>query len=85
MTSSNDDIQPRKPRGPRKRSLSVQGRSTSIFISDEMWKEFQAIAAKQNLTANSLVSKIRSKTKGSLGAAIRMYILNHRIGGTPRL
>lgn len=81
MTSSPDDIAPRSPRGPRKRSLSVQGRSTSIFISDEMWQEFQEIAAQKNVTANRLASEIRSKTKGSLGGAIRMYILNHRVGG----
>jgi predicted DNA-binding ribbon-helix-helix protein len=77
MTASRD--QAPSP-GPRKRSLSVHGRSTSIFISDSMWREFQRLAAAQNLTANRLVTKIRSNTRGSLGAAIRLYIMSHRSG-----
>jgi predicted DNA-binding ribbon-helix-helix protein len=65
----------------RKRSLSVQGKATSIFISDEMWRDFQKLAADQNLTANRLVSIIRARTTGSLGKAIRMYIVNSRVDG----
>ena len=65
----------------RKRSLSVQGKATSIFISDEMWHDFQKLAADQNITANRLVSIIRARTTGSLGKAIRMYIVNSRVDG----
>jgi predicted DNA-binding ribbon-helix-helix protein len=66
-------------RGPRKRSLAVHGKSTSVFISDDQWREFQEIAAARNVTANRLVSEIRAKNRGSLGAAIRMFIVNNRV------
>jgi predicted DNA-binding ribbon-helix-helix protein len=81
MTSSSDEV---TPRGPRKRSLAVHGKSTSIFISDAQWKEFQEIAEARNVTANRLVSEIRSKSRGSLGAAIRLFIVNNRVSGTGR-
>jgi predicted DNA-binding ribbon-helix-helix protein len=85
MTAHEDDTDEHEysPYLARKRSLSIQGRSTSIFISDDMWREFQEIAAAQGLTANRLGTKIKAKTKGSLGAAIRMYVINHRVNGGP--
>lgn len=78
LSSINDnDLPPRK--GARKRSLTVQGRPTSIFIADDMWRDFQALAAQQDMTANRLVSIIRSRSRGSLGQAIRMYVINSRV------
>lgn len=79
MTAPHNDEQPDTV--ARKRSLSVQGKPTSIFISDEMWRDFQKLAADQNITANRLVSIIRARTTGSLGKAIRMYIVNSRVDG----
>jgi predicted DNA-binding ribbon-helix-helix protein len=75
---SDDDLPPQK--GARKRSLTVRGKPTSIFIADDMWREFQALAAEQKMAANRLVSIIRSQSKGSLGQAIRMYVITNRVG-----
>lgn len=79
MTAPQNDEHPATV--ARKRSLSVQGKPTSIFISDDMWRDFQKLASDQGLTANRLVSIIRARTKGSLGKAIRMYIVNSRVDG----
>jgi predicted DNA-binding ribbon-helix-helix protein len=66
-------------RGPRKRSLSVQGRPTSVSLTDEMWQEFRGCAARENLSVNQLVSRIKSRTVGNLNRAIRLYVINERM------
>lgn len=66
-------------RGPRKRSLSVQGRPTSVSLTDEMWQEVRDCAARENLSLNQLVSRIKSRTPGNLNRAIRLHIINERI------
>ena len=68
-------------RGPRKRSLTIQGRSTSISISDEMWDEFRHCAARLSISANQLVSQIKAQKPANLNRAIRLYIINQRVSG----
>jgi predicted DNA-binding ribbon-helix-helix protein len=68
---------PRK--GARKRSLSVRGRATSIAISDSLWFELREMARADGLSANQLVTRIRSSSEGNLGRAIRLYIINRRL------
>jgi predicted DNA-binding ribbon-helix-helix protein len=76
QTFSDDEV---PQRGPRKRSLSVQGRPTSVSLTDEMWQEFRDYAARENLSVNQLVSRIKSRTPGNLNRAIRLYVVNERM------
>jgi predicted DNA-binding ribbon-helix-helix protein len=75
---SDDEV---RQKGARKRSLSVLGKPTSIAISDAMWAELRAVASRDRISANQLVSRIRSGSHGNLGLAIRLYIVNRRMEG----
>ena len=76
QTFSDDEV---PQRGPRKRSLSVQGRPTSVSLTDEMWQEFRDCAAREKLSVNQLVSRIKSRNPDNLNRAIRLHIINERI------
>jgi predicted DNA-binding ribbon-helix-helix protein len=79
QTFSDDEV---PQRGPRKRSLSVQGRPTSVSLTDEMWQEFRDCAAREKLSVNQLVSRIKSRNPGNLNRAIRLHIINERMSET---
>ena len=79
--SLHDDGDEVRQRGPRKRSLSVQGKPTSIALTDEMWQEFRDYAVRHNLSINQLASRIKARTPGNLNKAIRLYIINERLSG----
>jgi predicted DNA-binding ribbon-helix-helix protein len=64
--------------GPRKRSLCVNGKKTSIAITDELWEELKEIAVRDGLSAAQLVGVIRDADPGNLGRAVRLYIINRR-------
>jgi predicted DNA-binding ribbon-helix-helix protein len=66
-------------RGPRKRTISVQGRSTSIALTDALWQEFQDCAEQHGLSLNQLVTRIRADNPGNLNRAVRLYIVNQRM------
>lgn len=77
MSSPLDDEVPQ--RGPRKRSLTVQGRATSISITDDLWDEFRVCADRNGLSLNQLVSQIKGTSSGNLNRAIRLYVINQRM------
>ena len=64
--------------GTRKRSVTVQGRKTSIALTDSLWQELKDIAARDGVSVNHLISCIRGRDKGSLARAIRLHIVNQR-------
>lgn len=66
--------------GPRKRSVNVLGKATSIVLRDQDWEEFQEIARGHGISANELLGRIRKEREGNLGRAVRLHIVNHRTG-----
>lgn len=76
MTSRIDDEI--KIIGARKRSVTLHGKPTSIYISDRDWNELQEIARDAGITAARVVTMIKAKKPANLTSAIRMYIVNHR-------
>jgi predicted DNA-binding ribbon-helix-helix protein len=70
--------------GPRKRSVNVLGKSTSIVLRDQDWEELQQIARGQGISANELLGRIRQEREGNLGRAVRLHIVNHRTGAFRR-
>ena len=80
MTASDivypDDEIPQQ--GPRKRSLTVDGRATSISITDALWDEFRDCAEQRGLSLNQLVSHVKRDRPGNLNRAIRLFIINER-------
>lgn len=67
--------------GPRKRSLTVDGRATSISITDALWDEFRCCAGRRDLSLNQLVSHVKRDRPGNLNKAIRLFIINERTSG----
>lgn len=67
--------------GTRKRSVTVQGRKTSIALTDALWSELKEIAARDGVSVNFLISRIRDRDPGNLARAIRLHIVNQRNPG----
>ncbi len=62
---------------PVKRSLTLDGHSTSVSLEDEFWRAFRDLAARQGKAFNALAAEIdRSRDAGTgLATAIRLCVL----------
>ncbi len=67
--------------GPRKRSVTVNGKATSVSMTDAEWRELGECATSRGLSVNALLSGIKSSNPGNLNRAIRLFIVNARLGG----
>jgi predicted DNA-binding ribbon-helix-helix protein len=61
----------------RKRSIVVDGHSTSITLEDAFWDELAGIARERGVSLNALVSEIDQGLGGSgnLSSALRLHVL----------
>ena len=60
---------------PRKRSIMLNGKRTSIIIQDGLWQELNSIAARRGVRKHQLISEIEANRKaGSLSAAVRRFV-----------
>ncbi len=60
----------------KKRSINILGHSTSITLEDEFWSALKDIAAKQNISINTLISNIdKEHESGNLSSALRVHVL----------
>ena len=63
-----------------KRSIMVEGRTTSISLEQEFWDDLKAIARERNSTLSDLVALINAKRQQTnLSSAIRVFVLEHFI------
>ena len=62
---------------PKKRSILINGHSTSISLEDNFWYAFCEKAAIDNISINRLITEIdlQRDDKCSLAGAIRLYVL----------
>jgi predicted DNA-binding ribbon-helix-helix protein len=61
-----------------KRSVKVDGRTTSVSLENDFWNALKRIAADHKIPVQELVFKIDSKREGqNLSSAIRLFVLNH--------
>ncbi|MDE2030446.1 MAG: ribbon-helix-helix domain-containing protein [Alphaproteobacteria bacterium] len=58
-----------------KRSIRIARHSTSISLEPEFWAELKAIAKREKLSLNELVTKIDAGRSGNLSSALRLYVL----------
>lgn len=65
---------------PKKRSILVNGHSTSISLEDNFWHAFCEKANMENISINQLITKIDMQRDGkcSLASAIRLYVLRSK-------
>ena len=59
-----------------KKTVRLNGHTTSLALEKEFWKELNIIAKNQSLSLKELVEKIDTlERKGSLASSIRVFIL----------
>ena len=60
-----------------KRSISISGHSTSLWIEDEFWDALKEIARVRGVTLNALVAEIDANRGHNLSSALRVFVLNY--------
>ena len=59
-----------------KRSITIAGHRTSVFVEDEFWRALGEIAVKHGVSSAALIAEIDEKRGGAnLSSAIRGYVL----------
>ncbi len=60
----------------KKRSVKIQGHSTSISLEEEFWDALKAIAATRQQTLSNLLAEIdRKRGRQNLSSALRVFVL----------
>jgi predicted DNA-binding ribbon-helix-helix protein len=61
-----------------KRSVKIDGHTTSVSLEDAFWKALKEIAGGRNTTLAELVTSINTtREHANLSSAIRLFILNY--------
>jgi predicted DNA-binding ribbon-helix-helix protein len=62
----------------RKRSVTIDGHSTSLTLEDAFWTELSAIAEARGLSLNALVAEVdhARAAPGNLSSALRLHVLD---------
>jgi predicted DNA-binding ribbon-helix-helix protein len=61
-----------------KRSVKIDGHTTSVSLEDAFWKALKEIAVSRNTTLAELVTSINTtREHANLSSAIRLFILNY--------
>jgi predicted DNA-binding ribbon-helix-helix protein len=61
-----------------RRSISINGRKTSVSLEDVFWHGLQYIARHKNVTMPALVGRIdRDRKTANLSSAIRIYVFKY--------
>lgn len=64
--------------GPKKRSVVIKGRKSSISLEDEFWDGLSKIAAAKGVSRSDLVNKVaRDLGRGNLSSALRLFVLEN--------
>jgi len=63
-----------------KRSIVIDGHSTSVSLEGAFWTDLKKIAHDQEATLSELVAKIdQTRERGTLYSAIRLFVLEHAL------
>jgi len=59
-----------------KRSVTLEGRKTSVTLEDEFWDALRAIARRDQTTVTSLIGQINQlRNDSNLSSAVRIFVL----------
>jgi len=62
----------------KKRSVKIQGHSTSISLEEEFWTAFRMIAKERKQSASSILAELdRKRGRQNLSSAIRVFVLRY--------
>lgn len=62
-----------------KRSITIAGHRTSVWVEDPFWDALAEIASKESKSTTALIAEVdRRRPAGSnLSSAIRVFVLDH--------
>jgi predicted DNA-binding ribbon-helix-helix protein len=61
-----------------KRSVKIDGRTTSVSLEDAFWSALKEIASGRGMTLAELVTSINAKREHpNLSSGIRLFVLDH--------
>jgi predicted DNA-binding ribbon-helix-helix protein len=61
-----------------KRSVKIDGRTTSVSLEDAFWSALKEIARSRRMTLAELITSINAKREHSnLSSGIRLFVLDH--------
>jgi predicted DNA-binding ribbon-helix-helix protein len=61
-----------------KRSVKIDGHTTSVSLEDAFWSALKEIANGRNMTLAELVTLINAQRElPNLSSAVRLFVLNH--------
>ena len=64
--------------GPKKRSVRVGKKKTSIFLNDDYWNGLRQIAQDRSCSLDYLVTEIASRTPRNLSMTLRVFVKTER-------
>jgi len=64
----------------RKRSVLINGHSTSVSMENAFWDALKTIAERRRLSLNQLIAAIDHDRTGNLSSAIRVFVLTELTG-----
>lgn len=60
----------------KKRSISLNGRKTSITLEDEFWLALNEVARRRGISVRDLLAEVNANRRSSnLSSAVRVYLL----------
>ncbi len=60
----------------QKRSINIDGHSTSVALEPAFWEELSIIARRRELSLNALIAEIdRTRGTANLASALRLHVL----------
>lgn len=58
-----------------KRSVRIAGHPTSVSLEAPFWQALREIAARRQLSVNTLLAEIDAARSGNLSSAVRLFVL----------
>jgi len=59
----------------RKRSVSIAGHQTSVYMEDAFWQRLGKIATARDMSVSALIRDIDTERTGNLSSALRVFVL----------
>jgi predicted DNA-binding ribbon-helix-helix protein len=68
-----------------KRSVSINGKNTSVSLEDEFWDAVKSIALDGNVKVDVIVNYVAELGEGAnLSSSLRLFVLSYYRGGGPK-
>ena len=70
-----NDTPDHDPARIRKHSVVIAGHRTSVSLEDIFWIRLRAIASRDGISLNQLITRIDAERSGNLSSALRVFVV----------